>query len=687
MADKSYSTDSQGQAHNAAGSAKVTSANTLGVKGLQVPNSAVNSATSHEAVNAAKGAAPTGRTIDGKTFSVPPTNDLIHTLFARQAHKTLPEFVTLGAMAVEISLFLFTSTSKWVFLALFIFWRLMYNVGLGWLLKIQSKDRTLIRWALKHGLGSNPTTPRSWWSQYLVQQVTAKMSGEGSVYNYDEMPIEFNTWILYRGLVDVILVNDFTCYILFALSFFQAPVDGYNWIDVLRFAGGIAMLLFNLWVKTDAHRVVKDFAWYWGDFFFLVDASLTFDGVFEMAPHPMYSVGYIGFYGTALIAQSYWVLFISLAAHASQMVFLHLVENPHIDKTYNPPTKQISTEDRKVTDRYFSRDMVGLAHIDWFRSSDSHTLAFILYSIAAAAVIGPIDSTATFAFYVGQTLVWRFIHTYVLGAVLYFQATSRSWTRHFTKNGETAQEAFMHWKVIYNTSQVMTYVSFVIAAIRLCAIPDSISEGTFLLRATLGVLFIILHIWVAVSIFEVIGPSGWFYGDFFVDELRSSSGPVYAGLYRYLNNPLLYTFSCWGIALIAGSPALYALTVFGQISNWLCLRLVEQPQMRRLYGSQIRHQAGVERVLKTKVSELEMNARVAVEKMVKDMEDVLHRLRRAKKQGKMAVKKEADTLKRNVSRGQWEVTPPTSDSDGESDSGAATGTGFSIRKRHGVTDL
>ena len=56
-----------------------------------------------------------------------------------------------------------------------------------------------------------------------------------------------------------------------------------------------------------------------------------------MAPHPMYSVGYAGYYGISLMMASYMVLFVSLFAHAAQFAFLTLVENPR--KSLGPEVK------------------------------------------------------------------------------------------------------------------------------------------------------------------------------------------------------------------------------------------------------------------------------------------------------------------------------------------------------------
>jgi hypothetical protein len=102
--------------------------------------------------------------------------------------------------------------------------------------------------------------------------------------------------------VGTLTFSDFVSYSCFAWANLHFPPNHSIAMHVLRWAFGWGLILFNLWVKIDAHRVVKDYAWYWGDAFWMMvmQHELVFDGVYEIAPHPMYSVGYAGYYGLSM---------------------------------------------------------------------------------------------------------------------------------------------------------------------------------------------------------------------------------------------------------------------------------------------------------------------------------------------------------------------------------------------------
>jgi phosphatidylethanolamine N-methyltransferase len=102
--------------------------------------------------------------------------------------------------------------------------------------------------------------------------------------------------------MDVLNNSDFVSYSCFAWANLHFPPNHSTAMHIFRWVFGWSLILFNLWVKIDAHRVVKDYAWYWGDAFWLLvmQNELVFDGVYEIAPHPMYSVGYAGYYGLSM---------------------------------------------------------------------------------------------------------------------------------------------------------------------------------------------------------------------------------------------------------------------------------------------------------------------------------------------------------------------------------------------------
>ncbi|MCJ1378477.1 phosphatidylethanolamine N-methyltransferase [Xylographa soralifera] len=560
-----------------------------------------------------------GRTPNGIVFTVPQTHDMVSQLLSPSQPKNISDIIVLLILGLHgLTLYLLPTFLRIpVFAMVFLFWRGCYNAGIGYLLYIQSNHRRLVAWAKKRKLFINPATggnPHPMLYYFIKRELETKIPHD---YKFEEAPIEYNTWLVFRRIVDLILMCDFVSYCLFAMACGGTPLGESIFMTVFRWVAGWTLVGFNLWVKIDAHRVVKDYAWYWGDFFYLIDQELTFDGVFEMAPHPMYSVGYAGYYGISLMAASYNVLFISIIAHAAQFAFLVWVENPHIDKTYNsPPSRTRSSEPMIDTDYAYAIDdgrvngapplattnqpspvhnLLGIQNIDLYRTTDTSVILLQLY-VFFLTILTP--STPVFqSLFVANAAIWRIWYSLGIGYVLNRQSTKKKWTRHFLKYGESTEEAWRQWKGTYHLSMTMCYATFIAATWKLYAIPSDWSYGMALLKHVVGLGMISLQVWTAVSVYDSLGEFGWFFGDFFFDHAPKLT---YGGIYRFLNNPerVMGFAGVWGAALITGSSAIFFLALLSHILSLVFIQFVERPHMQKLYGQSLRRESGLVRSLK-----------------------------------------------------------------------------------------
>lgn len=593
-----------------------------------------------------------GITFSGETFIVPQTHDMVKTLFDPTIRKSMFEVIIVGWLTVNfLGPFFISENSVRInlFIGLYIFWRLCYDFGIGYLLRQQSLYNKLVSWCKRSQVLDS--RKGGFLGKVVRREIRSQM---GKSYDIDQYPIEFNTWLIFRKVVDLILMSDFINFVgLFIVCSLDKEFQAINTqqqnpiLVYSRIIVGSGLILFNYWVKVNAHNTIKDYAWYWGDFFFrqINNEDLIFDGVFEMVPHPMYSVGYIGYYGFALISKSYTVLILACFGHFLQMVFLHFIENPHIDKIYGPSadeidiSKLLKLQDLKHFDN--AKPMIGLWNFNILRGSDIVNLIMIVtYSV----LIPVFFSLNDFGFNIllchhqlkitpvnilfGLTIGVKVFESLSINTLLSLQSNHKSFTKYYLSNDVPVENSLNNFAVIYNSFISLTYSSFIGLNLYFVLVGynsgDLLINDWYYLRIFIGGLLVLTHIWINTSIIDSIGYFGWFYGDFFIprSSLPHKAQLTKAGVYRYLNNPEQIFGVCGIMGVLAIIPNYQNLIICALwVSNqFIRINFIEKIHMIRLYGiDTVLQDSGVTKTVKKHLIPESIQKRLIVHESKNDL--------------------------------------------------------------------
>ncbi|KAI0464701.1 phosphatidylethanolamine N-methyltransferase [Komagataella kurtzmanii] len=555
-----------------------------------------------------------GKTFRGDIFNVPETHDMVRSLFDPTVKKSVSDYLIVLSLFIN-GIVYYYSPVTWripVFIVLYSFWRLGYNLGIGILLYKQSKSHSMFHWLKQIQINGG------WAKKFVELELSSKLNAQ----QLNSVPDEFKTWIVFRSLVNLILMNDFTTYMCLVFACSDGAFNQSLSLIFLRWVLGISFFIFNIIVKLNAHLIVKDYAWYWGDFFFRLhnNEELIFDGVFDLAPHPMYSIGYAGYYGCALMTKSYTVLIMSIFGHLLQFLFLNYVETPHIEKIYGDDNLSENTISvNKRDDSLFigtgGKPLVMLTkNFNWLRTNDIFTVVLALY-----ASIVPIFLPASYNnSIIILAIVVKIGTSFVLNSVLYLQSRFKSWTLSFIKNYGTInisildnkelleRLSFQNWTLLQNNTLVLNYSMLFTISVREVMYNEKFWQTEWLpLRFILAALMILGQFLTVHQMIDSIGLFGWYYGDFFIGVLSSHKSEVTtlsrSGIYHFLNNPERVTsnLTVWALYLLFNNSnkIFLVIALLFTMNNLIVLNFIEKPHMVKLYGEQnvLKHTSGIEK--------------------------------------------------------------------------------------------
>lgn len=514
---------------------------------------------------------------NGVQFAVPRTPDLREAFLApsRWGPAELISIVIASTSAIQ-AFFPALRASLLVHAVVFLFWRTAYNFGLGVILHAQSEHR----WLTSRVAAASPhaRTILRWCSTAVLPK---------DARGWDVHP-DLDAWLVFRALATVILVADGSTYLLFFAVCYSrnaAIMQSSIVFSALRYIIGVALVGLAVYVKNTAHHKLSgDYGWHWGDFFFLkADSSFVADGVFALFPHPMYTVGYAAYYGLALIARSHVLLSVSIIAQAGQMLFVYIVEDPHIQRTYSSP------DERKAS--------AASTEITPVKPPFNPFSAFVAILSSVYTVPVAIGASIIFVSYFGSVphwlllfvaAGWRVVHWSSMFIVSTQQESGATWSRTLARDdGVDERAAFQRWKAVFTTSYVVNHSLFLAAALCTPAAADAswafLPEARAVSRIVVSLALTAISVFVAGGAHFTLGESAFCYSDLFI---RPTKRVRYTDAYRILNHPAAVTeyFAYYAAALYRRSLPLLFFAVFAQLMHLIFVRYVEAPHMQRVYA-------------------------------------------------------------------------------------------------------
>jgi phosphatidylethanolamine N-methyltransferase len=136
----------------------------------------------------------------------------VHTILTTIHRSSLTRLTTASLIAQPILFYLLwnhPTTRSVFFLLYFAFWRGCYDWGFAWVLRQQSERKWVVKSLKKRGWLDTESTAAGGeegqqWARWWKRELEMKM-GEG--YRWEDVPPEFNAWLMFRQLVDVVLLK------------------------------------------------------------------------------------------------------------------------------------------------------------------------------------------------------------------------------------------------------------------------------------------------------------------------------------------------------------------------------------------------------------------------------------------------------------------------------------------------